>query len=403
MFHKFKQLALENQKMLYIALDIPMFLVSFGFIFLTGNLLSAENISLLNGALGVFTILFTIGNALQTVVARRIASAEKLIGIRDFLKASAQISLFLSVPFLIFTTYFQTLISIESVGKTSFIILVLLHVFIGLFRGVLQGTERFLSLWSALALDHVFRIIVILIYMTEELSLSGAWNAVLIASLVHLIFAAFSMPSQFWENLREKSSETLLGKEIIMVAFTNLFLNFLLSIDIIIAGEHLNTAGGSYVTANKFGRILYFIGTSIGIVILPTFSRIITTHTLKTRIILGTFILIPLSAVLAPTAALLLQPLIEFSFPSDVVPSFTILSWTFFANFALASIHLFITWHIAQQTQYLNQLLGVCCIILSFLLWYGPPTELFLIQTISYSVWILTITLAFLAYVQKKS
>ena len=75
MIAKIKHYVENHQKMVYIILDIPMFVFTFAFIVMTGNVLEPEPLTLFNAALGIFTVFSTVGIALQTVIARRIAAA----------------------------------------------------------------------------------------------------------------------------------------------------------------------------------------------------------------------------------------------------------------------------------------------------------------------------------------
>ena len=60
-------------------LDIPMFVFTFAFIVMTGNVLEPEPLTLFNAALGIFTAFSIVGIALQTVIARRIAAAQNYL------------------------------------------------------------------------------------------------------------------------------------------------------------------------------------------------------------------------------------------------------------------------------------------------------------------------------------
>ena len=54
-------------------------------------MLTPETLALFNSALGIITVLSTVGVGLQTVIARRIAAEERIAGSRDFIIASAVI------------------------------------------------------------------------------------------------------------------------------------------------------------------------------------------------------------------------------------------------------------------------------------------------------------------------
>jgi len=147
---------------------------------------------------------------------------------------------------------------------------------------------------------------------------------------------------------------------------------------------------------------LYFVGASVAIVILPMFARAKSTPKIRKHILIGTFLFIPIAAVLSPIGFWVLDPLIQFSFPANIVPTFELLSWTLFANFALCAIQLFVTWHIAQQTVGLTWLLGLCCAILGYLLSAEGLDGTQIIIRTSLIVWITTCVLAVLAYVNKQ-
>ncbi len=399
MIKKIKHLIKTKPKTVYIILDIPMFVVTFAFIVMTGHALDPEPLALFNSGLGIFTVFSTIGLALQTVVARRIAAAEKIVGARDFLIAALLVGILNIAPFMLPTTLFPDLKSVDVTGVWPYILILSSHVGISFCRGILQGTERFYGLWSAQAVEHVFRIIILYSYMETIVTLNEAWVVVVGASFTHLIYALFLMPKELWQDVwKQTEAQTGLSKEIFSVVMSNFFLTYLLSIDMIVAGENLGDAGGAYVTANKFGKILYFVGASVAIVILPAFARAKSTPKIRKQILMGTFAFVPVAALLSPLGSWMLDPFIRFSFPENIVPSFELLSWTWFSNFALCAIQLFVTWHIAQRTRGLSWLLGACCIILGVLLSSeGLDGNEIIIRTAGV-VWITTIVLGILAY-----
>lgn len=404
MIAKIKHLIKTKPKTVYIILDIPMFLVTFAFIVMTGHALDPEPLALFNSGLGIFTIFSTIGLALQTVIARRVAAAEKIIGSRDFLIAALLVGILNITPFMLPPSVWPELKSVDVTGVLPYILILSSHVGISFCRGILQGTERFYGLWSAQATEHVFRIIILYTFMNEVVTLKQAWITVVGASFAHLLYALWLMPKELWRDVwNQETPQTGLSKEIFGVVLSNFFLTYLLSVDMIVAGENLGNAGGAYVTANKFGKILYFVGASVAIVILPMFARAKSTPKIRKQILLGTFAFIPIAGILSPIGYYVLDPLIRFSFPADIVPSLELLSWTMFANFALCAIQLFVTWHIAQQTRGLTWLLGACCLILGVLLSKeGLDGEAIIIRT-SAVVWITTCVLGILAYFTNNS
>lgn len=401
MIAKIKHYIENHQKTVYIILDIPMFVFTFAFIVMLGNVLKPEPLTLFNAALGIFTVFSTVGIALQTVIARRIAAANKIIGSHDFLIASCVVGLLSVLPFALPEQYTSSLRSVQASGVFPFIILLSSHAGISFCRGVLQGTERFYGLWSAMASEHIFRLIILYLLMDGSVSLNDAWITVVGASLVHLVYAVGLLPKEVWVQCwNDGRTQEGLSKEIFGVILCNFFLNYFLSVDLIVVGETLGEDGGAYVTANKFGKLLYFVGASVAIVILPKFSRAKTTAGLRRQMLIGLVLLIPLCGLLSPIGAIIVDPLIRVSFPEEIVPSFALMSWTFFANFALCAIQLLITWHISQQTKHLNWLLAVCCLTMTRLLFWQSDTGMDVIQMTSASVWLTTIILSFLAIFQ---
>lgn len=401
MIAKIKHYIEHHQKTVYIILDIPMFVFTFAFIVMLGNVLKPEPLNLFNAGLNLFVVFSTVGIALQTVIARRIAAANKIIGSQDFLIASCVIGLLSILPFALPEQYTSTLNSVKASGVFPFIVLLSSHAGISFCRGVLQGTERFYGLWSAMASEHIFRLIILYLLMDGSVSLDDAWITVVGASLVHLVYALTLLPKKVWVQCwNDGRTQKGLSKEIFGVILCHFFLNYFISVDSIVVGETLGEQGGAYVTANKFGKLLYFVGASVAIVILPKFSRAKTSAGLQRQMLIGLVLFIPFCALLSPIGAICVDPLIRLSFPEEIVPSFELMSWTFFANFALCAIQLLITWHIAQRTKYLNWLLAVCCFTMTKLLFWQSDTGMEIIQMTSASVWLTTIILSLLAIFQ---
>ena len=401
MIEKIKYYIKNHQKRVYIILDIPMFIFTFAFIVMLGNVLAPEPLTLFNAALGIFTVFSTVGIALQTVIARRIAAANKIIGSHDFLIAACVVGLLSVLPFALPEQYTSSLRSVKASGIFPFIVILFSHAGISFCRGILQGTERFYGLWSAQASEHVFRLIILYLFLDGSVSLNDAWMTVVGSSLIHFMYALWLLPKEVWVQCwNDGRTQEGLSKEIFGVILCNFFLNYFLSVDLIVVGETLGEDGGAYVTANKFGKLLYFVGASFAIVILPKFSRAKTHAGLKRQMFLGLVLFIPLCAFLSPIGAIVVDPLIRVSFPEEIVPTFELMSWTFFSNFALCAIQLLITWHIAQRTRHLNWLLAVCCLTMTRLLFWQSDTGIEVIQMTSASVWLTTIILSLLAIFQ---
>ena len=145
-----------------------------------------------------------------------------------------------------------------------------------------------------------------------------------------------------------------------------------------------------------------FLGVcaSVAVVVFPSFSRQTPTPKRRRQVLWITFAMIPISAVLSPIGTQFLLPIMTYSFPKEVVPSADLVSWTMFANFALASIHLLMTWHVAQRTRRMLEIMGLCSALLIILLLSGQATDLYIIQVTSVSVWLGAVSLALLAYFQ---
>ena len=88
--------------------------------------------------------------------------------------------------------------------------------------------------------------------------------------------------------------------------------------------------------------------------------------------------------------------------PIEVIPSFSLMWWTLFANLALAYVHLLITWHIAQQSKGLVQILGISCFVLGLMLSTIEANGVKMIQTTSIIVWVTAVPLAALALRSKE-
>jgi hypothetical protein len=301
MFHTISTIIKKYPKTIYIALDIPMFILTFAFIVITGNRMDPESLALFNSGLGIFTVFTTIGNAMQTVIARRIAAAHKIVGFRDFVLVSLMLTIVTCSPFFLPLHTLPNLKSIQYSGTVPFIVLLSANMAICVCRGILQGTERFYALWFAQAIEHILRLVVLYLYMGEHISLDDAWFTAMIGGIGHLVLGIVLIPPSIYRTFFDRT-DTQIGmkKEIFAVIMSNFFLNFLLSCDVIIAGERLGELGGGYVTANKFGRLLYFVGSSVVVVILPFLARAKSTPEIQRKIVWGTFASIPIFGLFSP-------------------------------------------------------------------------------------------------------
>ena len=216
MLQQIRNFIQNRPKVVYVILDIPMFVVTFAFIVLTGHALEPEPLALFNSGLGIFTVLSTIGLAVQSVIARRIAAAKKIVGVRDFFLGTIIVGLLTIIPFLLPLPEMK---SLDAAGISTMVLYLSAHMGISFCRGILQGTERFYALW-ALSTRTFGTVGLLIALMQGVVSIGAVWVVVVMAYTRCYGHAA---PQKHMERYRINGPRRL-TKEIFAVVMCN-FLN----------------------------------------------------------------------------------------------------------------------------------------------------------------------------------
>ncbi len=385
----------RHQRVIYVALDLPLFAVTYGFLVLLGHRLTGQGFGEINGALALFSLLTSVGVTLQAVVARRVAASKGRVGLREFWILGASLVALSAITAMPGIVHSAHITAIAETGSDGFVLALFLHLIISIFRGVLQGREQFLALWAAQASEHLIRLLALIAITTDVATVRQAWTAVLAGNLIHVLVGACFLGRPTWRLFVKPSNAALpVGPEVLTVLIANLSLGYFLAYDVLFASLLLEQNSGAYVTASKVGRILYFAGASLSVVLLPRFAR--PGQTSGERTVTGLIAAAVLSALLTPVLGTVFHPLVAAFFPPELVPTPAVIAAALFGNIGLAACHLLMTWHIANGNRVAIGVLAATGVLATGSLLYGSHDLVFFTLSTSLFAWIAALSLALL-------
>ena len=383
----------RHHKALYPFLDGLGFVVLYIYLIVAGNRLTPMAFGQLNSLSALYGFLGAIGVSVQYIVARRIAKDGERANIGELFALSMVIAAIVSVPFLIPLPRDIQLDAVWLVGSGTLALLIAVSTAISFMRGIIQGQERFIVLWMAQMTAHVLRLGCFLAMSEAQTSLQVAWVAIILGEVGHLIFITCVLARGEWRSLLRMTDRNVWRQlpEMFGVYLANLGLLFLLSVDVVLAAEFLGVESGPYATANRYGRLLYFVGASVAIVLLPQFAK----RALTRRVLFqGWLVAAAVTPVLSFIGAMVASPTMYWFFPESLVPSIGLISWEFGANFGLAVCHILVTWHIAQERKWYVWILGFWGAVTTGVLIFGPSTGFFYAQSTAVLFWVAACCLA---------
>ncbi len=384
---------LRRQEVLYPALDGVSFVLLYVYLVLAGNWVDASAFGQLNSLTALLTFLAAAGAAIQFIVARRLAR-DVSTPLGDLWVLDAALTLPLVLPFLLPLPEAWRLSAVDTVGPVSFAALVLVAAQIGVFRGVLQGRQRFFALWASQLAGHVARLAVLVAVAAGGATLATVWWSVIAAEVAHLVavvIACQSAGGDLWTRIRPIPVRRDVVVDVLRVCAAQLAVAGLLSVDLILAGENLGAESGAFATANRFGRVFCFLSASVAVVLLPRFARQQSAgRGLGTLTLGAAAVSVPVSLV----GAVVLVPLMRWMFPDAVVPSTALTVWELGANLGLAVIQVLVTWHVAQSRRWYAVIVGLAGVVLVAALQLGPATPLYYAQASLVVFWMTALVLS---------
>lgn len=252
---------------------------SYLFNMLTGRMLGPSLYGEFTAIMSVMMILSVAGGAILTVTMKYSSElfAKKEFGALEklFKKFSSYVFQFALFLFVICVLFLKPISAFFSISEITPIVIAFLSFIFGFLimvnKGILQGTQKFLPLSAAGALEMGLRLFLGVVLIKLGLSLSGAMAAVVLSTAIVYIITLFPVRNIFLRQTKQKEEFKFNKKGIanytIPALVAAILLTAALNIDIILVKHYFNPeTAGIYAAISTIGKIvLYATGPIVGV------------------------------------------------------------------------------------------------------------------------------------------
>ncbi|SJZ69016.1 hypothetical protein SAMN02745174_01271 [Cetobacterium ceti] len=221
----------------------------------------------LNALLSFLSILIVTGISFQTLVAKEVS--RKSFFSENILNLSLKYFLFILTLILIFHNKIILFFQSNFINLFLIFLIFTFNLFLSIFRGIIQGKENFLLLninFYIEVLSKIFFMIILLPKFQNETSVLVSISLGMFLSLLHGYFYQF-------KNISIKKENIFYGKECLFIYFSNFFIYYFTSIDMILVNFKLTEYSGIYAVVLRYSQIILFVTFSIITVFLPSLSK----------------------------------------------------------------------------------------------------------------------------------
>ncbi len=262
---------------IYITGSLLAGLFGYIFHFESGRLLGPSGYAVVASAIAALYLLTLPVVVLQSVSVRytSLASARQdPASIRSLLVRISSLSLLVAAPMalllLVFAHNVAQYLNIADVRVIYVLIpATLMTLLIAINRGALQGLRRFFALSANVLLDMVSRVVFVAMLVLLGFGAVGAVAAVLLGPAI-----AYVQSLQVLRRLTSYgpglATTEGLGGYAVLAAVAGIGVNYLFSIDTLLAKHYLSSeSAGIYAAAAVLARGVYFLGLSVAAVMFP--------------------------------------------------------------------------------------------------------------------------------------
>jgi len=261
-------------------------LFSYLFNMMMGRMLGPDQYGEMVALMSLLVILSVGGGAIQTITTKYSSDLfhhNYMVDVAKLFKVLSRYVFWFSIGLffigLVLSQRIAEFFSIESIWPviltlTSFIFGYLIVIS----RGILQGTQNFVSLSGTNAIEMILRFVLGLFFVKFGFALNGAIGAIVLATAITYLFMFPSLQKLFKKSDNEKSNFKFNHQEIINYAWptflSSLLLMVAMNIDIIMVKHYfLPNDAGLYAAVSTVGKIVLFLTSPIVMVMFPMIAE----------------------------------------------------------------------------------------------------------------------------------
>lgn len=281
-----KQWMEDYKSIVYILLDLPLNVINYLFVVLLGSYLSPVDYGQATAFLALLAILITPGIALQSAVARKIASAGEHRLQLD--QSSSRILFLWLLSIILAIPLIQLLLNASLVVILILLLVVVVHGLLSWQRGQLQGNGHFLRLSSSMYVEMLIKLGIGILLISIFNLPSVVVICVLIAYGCSLVWTTLQIPNRKVLNVQTLSFQNTLLPFLFQLSFIQISMN----IDLLIVNRLNPDISGFYAATIRYGQLIIFVMLSIQTVLIPWLAR--HTKTIRLDYIMGIYSLFAL-------------------------------------------------------------------------------------------------------------
>ena len=267
-----KDIIKKNEHIIFLLLDLGLNGFNYFFhIFVAWHLIP-KDYGTLNSLLSLASILFVAGVSIQLLTSKVVANKNNPISFENLISFSVKI-----FPVSILVLFLLTpLISDLTKGSIVSVILVVfiyfVNVFLCLLRGVFQGENRFLLINYSMYTEVFGKMIFLFIFLPMFKNIEIILLSVLIGMVSSLILAIYFNIDRIKELKLQSRGIKDTGKELMVILFSNVFLYYFTSVDMIFVNQNPYMNGGIYAVILRLSQLITFAYFSLFTLLNPWMS-----------------------------------------------------------------------------------------------------------------------------------
>lgn len=272
---RFSVLLTKRQPILYPLLDIPLSALNYAFLVFASWYLPRNAYGIVNSLLALLAITLMMGLALQTLTAKCVSALATEIDIPALFQFGGLAGLLIGGLFLTSLPLLQALTHGSGAALLAIYLTFVCNMFVSIFRGIYQGQKRFLRLNLSFYIEVFGKTVTLLLCLSWFPTITTVIGALLVGMALSLAYSLRAdgpeWSSAFFTIKRQPLGPVL--RQLRGIVAAQFFLQFLVTMDIIIVNYRSPYTAAAYAIVAKYGQLILFSFLSLQTVLFPLLNR----------------------------------------------------------------------------------------------------------------------------------
>lgn len=265
----------NQQQIIYPLLDIPLSALNYAFLVFASWYLPRSDYGIVNSLLALLAITLMIGIAVQTLTAKQVSALATEVDTTAIFRLGGLAGLLVCVIFLITMPVLQAITHGSVAALIALYLTFVCNIFVSIFRGIYQGQKRFLRLNLSFYIEVFGKTTTLLLFLMWFPTITTVIGAVLIGMALSLAYSLMTdwheRPSSRFTTTPQPIAPVL--RQLSGIVAAQFFLQFFVTIDIILINYYSPYNAGAYAVVAKYGQLILFSFLSLQTVLFPILNR----------------------------------------------------------------------------------------------------------------------------------